>query len=433
MAGKDGQGRASVWLRRGMVGLALVGLAAWLGRDWIIGPQVGTVSLAPTELVRTLVASGRVETPQRVAIGSQVTATVTAVPVAEGQSVTAGQVLVQLEGSEARAALEQARAAVVQAEARFAQLRELGLPAAQQAVRQAEVTAGNAQRQYERLAQLRRENFIGQAQLDDAQRARDLAESQLRSARLQAASNEGRGADVRLAESGLAQARAAQVATEARLAYTVIRAPVAGVLIARAVERGDVVQPGKVLMQLSPAGATRLVAQIDERNLSLVRLGQKALASADAYPARRFEVVLGYINPGVDATRGSVQAKFDVPAPPDFLRQDMTVSIEVEVERKPGALIVPEEALVFDAAASASGSAAPTVFKAIDGQARRQPVRIGIRQAGKVEILEGLASGDVVIVGAPALREGQRVRTRAWNPPPASAAPAPKTSGTGMP
>lgn len=435
MAGKNGQGAASVWLRRAIGVVVVLLIAAWFGRDRILGPHVGTVTLAPTELIRTLVASGRVETPQRVAIGSQVTATVAAVPVAEGQSVAAGQVLVQLEANEARAALEQARAGVVQAEARLVQLRELGLPAAQQAVRQAEVTAANAQRQYERLAQLRRDNFIGQAQLDDAQRARDLADSQLRSAHLQAASNEARGADVRLAEAALAQARAAQAAAESRLGYTAIRAPVAGTLIARAVERGDVVQPGKVLMQLSPAGATRLVALVDERNLALVRAGQKALVSADAYPGRRFEATLAYINPGVDASRGSVQVKFDVPAPPDFLRQDMTVSIEVEVERKPGALVVPDEALVF-AAREPGAAAAPTVFKLVDGAARQQPVKTGIRQAGRAEILEGLSAGDVVIVGAAGLRDGQRVRASASTASTgtAGAAPAaPKPSGgTGM-
>ncbi len=58
------------------------------------------------------------------------------------------------------------------------------------------------------------------------------------------------------------------------------------------------VQPGKVLMVLSPSGETQLVLQIDERNLAKLKLGQKALASADAYPAQRFAAELVYINPG---------------------------------------------------------------------------------------------------------------------------------------
>ena len=69
------------------------------------------------------------------------------------------------------------------------------------------------------------------------------------------------------------------------------------------------VQPGKVLMVLSPAGETQLVLQIDERNLGRLKLGQRALASADAYPQERFAAELVYINPGVDAQRGTVEVQ----------------------------------------------------------------------------------------------------------------------------
>ncbi len=76
-----------------------------------------------------------------------------------------------------------------------------------------------------------------------------------------------------------------------------IEAPVDGTLIARNVERGNVVQPGKALMVLSPAGATQLVVQIDEKNLNLLQIGQEALASADAYPGERFAARIVYMNP----------------------------------------------------------------------------------------------------------------------------------------
>ena len=89
-----------------------------------------------------------------------------------------------------------------------------------------------------------------------------------------------------MAQTALAQAHAALGAANVRLEQTVIRAPADGVLIARNVEPGDVVQPGKELMVLAPAGETQIVVQIDEKNLSQLKLGQKALASADAYPAR---------------------------------------------------------------------------------------------------------------------------------------------------
>lgn len=102
-------------------------------------------------------------------------------------------------------------------------------------------------------------------------------------------------------------------------------------LIAREVEAGDVVQPGRELMVLAPAGETQIDVRIDEKNLAQLAIGQRALASADAFPADRFTAVLFYINPGVDSLCGSVDMKLRVPDPPAYLRQDMTVSVDAEV------------------------------------------------------------------------------------------------------
>ena len=123
--------------------------------------------------------------------------------------------------------------------------------------------------------------------------------------------------------------------------HPITSAPRDGTLIARNVEVGDVVQPGKVLMRLSPAGLTQLVVDIDEKNLHLLALGQRALASADAYAQQRFTAELSYINPGVNAQTGSVQVKLDVPNPPPKLQQDMTVSVDIEVARHAQALLLP--------------------------------------------------------------------------------------------
>ena len=92
-----------------------------------------------------------------------------------------------------------------------------------------------------------------------------------------------------------AQQASAQAA-RARTSYAAVKAPVAGTLIARNVEVGDVVQPGKVLMTLSPQGRTQLVVAIDEKNLALLVLGQQALVSADAYPAQRFAATLAWLD-----------------------------------------------------------------------------------------------------------------------------------------
>jgi HlyD family secretion protein len=203
----------------------------------------------------------------------------------------------------------------------------------------------------------------------------------------------------------LEQARASLVVARARLAYTTIAAPSDGVLIARDVERGDVVQPGKALMVLSPAGETQLVLQIDERNLGRLSLGQKALASADAFPAQRFAAELVYINPGVDAQRGTVEVKLRVPQPPAYLRQDMTVSVDIEIERRPAALALRTEA-VHDVS-----TAEPWVLIVHQGRAERRPVKLGLRGEGWVELLAGPAEGERIVAASDGrVRAGQRVR-----------------------
>jgi len=355
-----------------------------------------------------VVASGRVETPHRADVGVQVTGTVLAVPVAEGQTVAAGTPLIELESTEARASLAQADLAVKQAEARVRQVREVDAPNAEQAVRQAQANYDVADRTLQRNRDLFAKQFIGQAALDDSERAAYVAQAILRTAQQQLASSRPGGSNAVAADAALAQARAAADAARARLRYTRVLAPMRGTLIARNVEPGDVVQPGKALMTLSPDGATQLVVQIDEKNLKLLREGQQALASADAYPDQRFAAQLVYINPGVDAQRGSVEVKLDVPQPPAYLRQDMTVSVDVEVARRPAAVLVSAEAL------RDADTAHPWVLRVEDGRARRRPVQLGLRSRGWCEVLGGLAPGDHVVptagTAAVQVAEGSKLR-----------------------
>jgi HlyD family secretion protein len=325
--------------------------------------------------------------------------------VSEGQKVRKGDILIELDDKDERAALEQSRASVAQAEAKVRQLRELALPAAEQTLVQAQATAVQARAQFDRMKALRERGFVVQSQLDDAQRALDIAESQLRSARLQVETNKPTGSDFALAQTALDQARANLRMAQVKLDQTMIRAPVDGVLIARNVEVGDVAQPGKDLMVLAPVGETQVDVMIDERQLSRLALGQKALGSADAFPNQRFAAELVYINPAVDPLRGSVEVKLRVPEPPAYLVQDMTASVDIEVARRTDTVYVPTET-VRDA-----NGAQPWVLAIRGFRAVRQPVKLGLRGDGRIEILGGVEAGDSLIPATNALvKAGQRVR-----------------------
>lgn len=397
------------------VALVLVGAGA-LAVRWWMGVQVVTETVLRRDFVQTVVASGHVEAPHRLDIGVQITGTVLHVPVAEGQAVKAGDLLVELEAAELMATGRQADVAVEQAQARLRQVQEVQGPVAAQTLRQAQSSLANARRALARSQDLFGQGFIGQAALDDARKTAELADAEVRATQKQFDTTATTGSDRALALANVAGARASAQAARARTGYAVIRAPVAGTLIARNVEVGDVAQPGKVLMTLSPQGRTQVVVAIDEKNLALLALGQEALVSADAYPSQRFAAVLAYVNPGVNATTGAVEVKLDVGTPPAVLRQDMTVSVDIEVARRAQALIVPLST-VHDA------DAAPWVLRLEDGRAVRRPVRLGLRSGGLAEVLGGLSEGDAVLVASATAKPGARVRAL---PPAASAASGPQ-------
>jgi HlyD family secretion protein len=254
-------------------------------------------------------------------------------------------VLIQLDSAELQAALRQAELAAQQARAHVRQLKELQAPMAEQALVQAKANSDNTQRNLERTQELFDKGFLGAAAKDEAQRASQVALAQVRSVREQLASVRLGGSDMAAADAALAFAQAAVDGARSRLSYTQVKAPVGGTLIARNVEMGDVVQPGKVLMTLSPSGAVQLVLDVDEKNLRLITLGQKAQVSADAFAQERFAATVAYINPGVNAQTGAVEVKLDVDHTPAYLRQDMTVSIDIEVARRPQALVLSAAAV----------------------------------------------------------------------------------------
>lgn len=388
-----------------LIACTVLGLAVWLGLNFWLGPKTPVALVVQRDFVQTVVASGHIESPHRVDLGVQITGTVKAVPVNEGQTVTAAQPLIQLEDAELVANARQAESAVAQAQAKLRQLREVQAPLAEQTMRQAQINQDTAARALQRTQELFSKGFIGQAALDEATRAEQVMRSQLKITQQQLSSTRAGGSDMAVAETALSQAQAGAELARARLRYSQVLAPAAGTLIARNVEPGDAVQAGKVLMVLSPEGETQVVVQIDEKHLNLLKVGQAASVSSDAYPDQRFTAELMYINPGVDAQRGSVEVKLRVPQPPAYVRQDMTVSVDIEVAKRSQAVLVPTEAV------HNLDSPEPWVMKVVNGKAVRTPIRLGLRSQGMCEVLEGLVANDQVLATA-ALPVNDKARVR---------------------
>jgi HlyD family secretion protein len=355
------------------------------------GVAVEAVPAASGPIQHSIVVSGRVQAPSRVQIGSVVTGRVEQVLVVEGDKVEPGQPLILLETSELKATLAQARAAEASARARLAAVRELSLPQAQEAVEQAEAQLQFAESEYKRNRDLYDKGFISAARLQDLERLLTVARSQRDAARAQARAQGNNGAQALEAASRLQEAVAAREVAESKLTQTTIRSSVAGTVLVRSVEPGDIVSPGKTLLVVNSSSETRLSAQIDEKNLPFLRVGEAAVASSEAFPAERFKAELYYVSPMIDITRGSVEARFRVPDPPAYLRADMTVSIDIGVARKAQALTVPNAAV-----REAGGESVVQVLRG--GRVESVKVETGIRTGDRTEILSGLAAGEAVVL-----------------------------------
>lgn len=362
-----------------------------LGLRAALGPAVDVAKVSRQDLLETLVVSGRVLERSKASLGSPVTGTVDEVLFEEGDRVRGGQLLVRLDEDEALASL-------AEAQARLEQVRGGERRIAGEELRQATLRLEQAERELERLSALRRDGFVSVRDEDDARSARDLAASAVASSRERARALASGGADERAA-------RAAVASAAARLEQRRVVAPGPGVVLVRSVEPGDVAPAGKVLLTLALDRETWLLAQPDEKNLPSLRVGQKARAAADAFPDRVFDAEVISIAPGVDLARGTVDVKLRVPDPPDFLRSDLTLSIELEVGARERALVVPLEC-IRDAAAE------PWALVVRKGRAVRASLVLGARGGKVAEVRQGLDEGELVVREPGGVEEGRRVRAR---------------------
>lgn len=384
-------------------GLVLVALAGWLAKRWLDGAPVGGVAVRRADAVQTVLVSGRVLPPARVELTARVTAPVLELLADEGDAVEAGAVLARLDATEAEAEVARARAALARAQAASGRSRRIAPRVAEQSLATAEVRLAEARRTLEQAEALVASGAWPEERLASARDAVARARSAERRAELELSA--ARGADRRAAAAAVREALAALALAEERLAHTTVRAPVAGVVLERRVEAGDVARPGNVLFRLAADGPPILSVDPDERHLSQLEVGQPAQVASDAYPDRPFDARVSFIAPAVDPERGTVEVRLLPTEEVTSLRPNMTVSVEIVVARAEGALVVPAR-LVFDTATES-----PWVWVAEDGRLARRAVTLGLRGDEALEITAGLREGERVLEVVDArLEAGDRVR-----------------------
>ena len=372
--------------------LLLIIVAGFFAFRWWQGPLLPSYRISSMPLVQTVVATGRVVAVSNTDIGSEISGVVLERRVAEGEQVAAGDLLLVLSSDDVAAQVRQA-------EAELAELISSTRPQAVVDLTNAKVALAQADRNVERRRELAAISAISDEEMEQAIQSQAQARNNLENARLRANALSSGGV-----EEDLLSARIA--ALQAQLNKAQVRSKVSGTILTRNVEVGDLVQPGQSLFTIALDGKTEIRVPLDERNLSRLALQQPAVAIADAYPDKPFPVRISFIAPSIDPQRGTVEVRLSVDPVPDFLRQDMTVSVNIETDQRAKALVIPNDALANVKEDSAE------VLLLRDGKTQRQAVKLGLRGLSASEVLSGLSAGDEILVDATvSLADGKRVRT----------------------
>jgi HlyD family secretion protein len=389
---------------RVLLAVLLLAIAMPLLLERLLGPSLPVLEVRAGGLLQNVVTTGRVVTRHRVRIGSEIAGTVVSLDVDEGDAVRAGAPLIVLDDASQRAALQRAEAAWRQAGIRLQRLADFDRPDAEAALRESQASLAQAEREAQRRTRLVSQNLLSTEELDRSELELARAKAALQRAELRLATLGAQGNEVRLADQALLDAQYAREQAQVDLRRTRISSPVDGVVLRRHVEPGDTVQPGATLLLVSPTGRLEIEAPVDEVSLQGLAVGQPALVEADAYPGEVFEAELTFIAPQVDAARGNLELRLAVDAPPAFLRQDMTVSVDIRIGERERVLAVPNEALREQAGDRAR------VWLVQGRRVIERELVVGLRGLTSTEVISGLAEGDLVLPGSAPVEAGQRVR-----------------------
>lgn len=331
------------------------------GRGGPSGPAVVEVDTVKTgRIVETREAVGTVRAFESIIVTAKVAGSISEIGFEEGQKVKVGDVLVQLDAAERLAAIEQASA---EANRAIAQRNEVAI-------------------RLERAQALSRTGAGTGAQVEDLT------------------------AQMKSLESAIASAQAQRKAAEARLEDLTIRAPFAGRVGTRSVSLGAYIAPGTRITSLDDLSRVRLDFAVPENLLGQLKVGQTVNATSAAYRGRTFKGNVSTIDPRVDQTTRTVRLTAEFDNPDEALRPGMFLSVALEVTVKDDAVLAPEESVV-------SEGLRQLVFVVKDNKVERRVIRIGQRQAGKVEVVEGLKAGEsIVVLGLQRVRPGADVIAR---------------------
>jgi RND family efflux transporter MFP subunit len=333
-----------------------------------------TVELAPVvhaAVNRELAVVGNLIGDQTVSVVPKTAGRLQEIAVKLGDRVSRGQRIAKIEDQEI---LEQVR----QAEAAF--------EVAKATIRQREADLALAKTNVERSRNLYQRQLLPQQTLDDAEAKYQSAQAALDLARAQNTQSESRLDELRIT-----------------LQNTIITSPVNGFVARRAVDPGAFVSQNSPVVDVVDITRVRMVANIVEKDLKQIGVGDTARVEVDAFPGEDFMGRIARVSPVLDPQTRTAPIEVEIANPQYRLKPGMYARVGIVTESHPDALVVPTNAVV-----DVNGTRG--VYLSVNNAAAFHPVKIGIEGNERTEILDGVAAGDrVVTTGAAGLRNGDPI------------------------
>jgi HlyD family secretion protein len=418
------------WIVAGVVLFLLAGAWRMLSGKLDRSPEVEiervrAVSAASAPEGVALNATGYIVAAHKIEVAAKVIGKVNWIGVEKGDRVHEGQVLVRLEDDEYQAQLLQAKGQLANLQARLDEAlhgsRPEEIAQAQANLDSAKADLADAKVTLDRTKELIRENLTPKQSLDDAQSRYDGAIHKVNS--LQKAYDlvrlGPRKEQIDALRGQVEQAKGGLAYAENQLANTIIRAPVTGTILERAVEKGEFVTTSFVgdrgakgyVVSLADLNDLEVELDISQNDFAKLHSGQYGTVTTDAYPDRKYDGFIKEISPEANRQKATVQIKVKIVKPDEYLRPEMNASVAFLADRKPESASNGQAKPVVLIPASAVRDGA--VFVLFDGKAVRRAVKTGSANGASVRIEEGLNGGEDLILAPPAtLKDGDRVRQK---------------------
>jgi HlyD family secretion protein len=423
---------ATRWILAGIALFVLLGAFRFASEKVNAAPdveiqRVRTINAASAPQGVVLNATGYIVAAHKIEVAAKVVGKVKWIGVDKGDRVHEGEVMVRLEDDEYQAQLEQAKGQLATLQAKLDEAlhgsRPEEIAQAQANLDSAKADLENAKVTLDRAKSQVGEGLTARQTVDDSQARYDSAVHKVNSLlkAYELVKLGPRQEEIDALRGQVQQARGTLAYAETNLANTIIRAPVTGTILERAVEKGEFVTTSFVgdrgakgyVVSLADLNDLEVELDISQNDFARLHAAQHGIITTDAFPDRKYEGFIKEISPEANRQKATVQIKVKVSKPDEYLRPEMNASVAFISDEKPdaqSASAAPAKPVVLVPASAVKDGA---VFVLLDGKAMRRAVKTGAVSGPSIRVEDGLIGGEDLIVNPPAgLKDGDKVRQR---------------------